>query len=189
VVNGGRQRILEAALELFDRHGYGATSLSEVRRAAGVSNGSLYHHFAGREQLAATLLLDGLTRYQHGFRALLERSDAEQVIRGGVSYHLRFGVRHRALARFLLAPVEPEVLAATDGALAGQNRAFLREVHDWFDQEAGAGKLLAVEPALRYPLWLGASQETARAWLTDQAPSPSRYAEQLADAAWRALGP
>ena len=168
MVSDGRQRILNAALELLDRHGYAAISLSEVRRAAGVSNGSLYHHFSGREQLAAALLLDGLARYQHGFRALLDRPNAEAVIRAGVGYHLRFGVRHRALARFLLAPIEPEVLASTGGALAAQNREFLSDVHDWYEKQVAAGELRAVEPALRYPLWLGASQETARAWLTDR---------------------
>jgi AcrR family transcriptional regulator len=174
---------------LFDEHGYSATSLSDIRRAAGVSNGSLYHHFAGREQLAATVLLDGLALYQQGFRDLLEQPEAEQVVRDGVEYHLRFAARRRALARFLLAPIEPEVLAATNGALKTQSRGFLGAVHVWYDRHAAAGDLRPVEPALRYPLWLGASQECARAWLAGQGPSPTRYSQPLADAGWRALRP
>jgi AcrR family transcriptional regulator len=185
----GRQRVLDAALELFDTHGYSATSLSEIRRAAGVSNGSLYHHFAGRDQLAAALLLEGLARYQQGFRALLRDASAEQVIRAGVSYHLRFGIRHRALARFLLAPIEPEVITATKGELPAQNRAFQADVHAWYEMRLTAGELRSIEPTLRYPLWLGPAQELARAWLAGSGPSPARHAAALADSAWRTLGP
>jgi AcrR family transcriptional regulator len=185
----GRQRVLAAALGLFDEHGYGATSLSDIRRAAEVSNGSLYHHFSGREELAAALLLEGLARYQEGFRGLLGEAPAERVIRGGVRYHLRFGTRHRALARFLLAPIEPEVIAATKGDLAALNRSFQADVHAWYDRCVAADELRALEPTLRYALWLGPAQELARTWLDSSGPSPARHTTVLADSAWRALRP
>jgi len=52
-------RIAEAALRLFTAHGYAGASMEQVRHAAGVSNGSLYHHFPSGADLTARLLVDG----------------------------------------------------------------------------------------------------------------------------------
>jgi AcrR family transcriptional regulator len=43
--------ILDAALEVFAAQGYRATRLDEVARAAGVTKGTIYHYFTGKEQL------------------------------------------------------------------------------------------------------------------------------------------
>ncbi len=51
-----RVLILEAALELFSRQGYRGTSIRDISRAAGVSTGSVYHHFHDKEELFDTLL-------------------------------------------------------------------------------------------------------------------------------------
>jgi AcrR family transcriptional regulator len=51
-----RDRIVNAAMDLFWRHGYGATSLSQIREAAGVQGGSLYHFFKSKEQLLEAVL-------------------------------------------------------------------------------------------------------------------------------------
>jgi AcrR family transcriptional regulator len=46
-----RQRILEAAAELIYRNGAAATTIQEVRAAAGVSSSQLYHYFADKQAL------------------------------------------------------------------------------------------------------------------------------------------
>jgi AcrR family transcriptional regulator len=51
-----RNRILEAAERLFLRKGYSATSTRGIARAAGVSLGNLYNHFAGKEELFDSLI-------------------------------------------------------------------------------------------------------------------------------------
>ncbi|MEF8792138.1 TetR/AcrR family transcriptional regulator [Thiohalorhabdus sp.] len=55
-----RQRILEAARHLFTERGYFNTSLQDIRRASGLSIGSIYHHFCGKEQIARDLFYDTL---------------------------------------------------------------------------------------------------------------------------------
>ena len=55
-----RQRILEAARHLFTERGYFNTSLQDIRRASGLSIGSIYHHFSGKEQIARDLFYDTL---------------------------------------------------------------------------------------------------------------------------------
>jgi AcrR family transcriptional regulator len=48
-----RDRLLDAALELFARQGYAATSVAEIQEAAGLSPGSgaLYKHFQSKNAL------------------------------------------------------------------------------------------------------------------------------------------
>jgi AcrR family transcriptional regulator len=51
-----RAIILDAALHLFSHQGFRATSIRDIAARAGVSTGSVYHHFKDKEELFATLL-------------------------------------------------------------------------------------------------------------------------------------
>lgn len=51
-----RERILEAARDLFWVNGYEATSVAELLDKAGVNSGSLYHYFEGKEELLLAVL-------------------------------------------------------------------------------------------------------------------------------------
>jgi len=51
-----RQRILDAALELFARQGFAATSVRDLARAVGLRESSLYNHFAGKEAIFHALV-------------------------------------------------------------------------------------------------------------------------------------
>lgn len=46
-----RAAILEAARDLFGRHGFGATTMDAVAAEAGLAKGAVYHHFASKEAL------------------------------------------------------------------------------------------------------------------------------------------
>src|SRR5215204_1919439 len=52
-----RERILEAALELFAERGYEATTMRDVAREAGVSLGLAYRYFASKEEFALALYM------------------------------------------------------------------------------------------------------------------------------------
>lgn len=62
------ERLLRAGAELFAREGYASASLEAVAAAAGVTKGSLYHHFGGKADL---------------FEAVFERQAAELSERVG----------------------------------------------------------------------------------------------------------
>ncbi len=55
-----RQRILDAAAHVFREQGYANARLSDIAELAGIQTGSLYYHFAGREQLVAEILRLGI---------------------------------------------------------------------------------------------------------------------------------
>jgi AcrR family transcriptional regulator len=48
--------VRRTAARLFERRGYAATTISDIAEAAGILPGSLYHHFASKEDIAVDLL-------------------------------------------------------------------------------------------------------------------------------------
>lgn len=54
-----RERLLDAALELFARHGYAGTSLRQIAEAVGVRESAIYAHFAGKQAIYDALFVDG----------------------------------------------------------------------------------------------------------------------------------
>ena len=51
-----RDRLIYSALRLFAEKGYGSTSVADVRQAADVHSGSLYHFFPGKQDLLLAVL-------------------------------------------------------------------------------------------------------------------------------------
>jgi AcrR family transcriptional regulator len=93
-----RQNILDAALTCFVEKGLVATTIEEIRRSAGASIGSLYHHFDSKDDLAAALYVEGLRDYQKGAVAELRaHPGAEEGVKAAVVHHLRWVMGHNEL--------------------------------------------------------------------------------------------
>ncbi len=65
-----KREILRAAEQLFCQKGYEAASMQEIVRAAGVSKGGIYHHFASKEEIMTLL------SHQHAQESA-ERAEAQ----------------------------------------------------------------------------------------------------------------
>lgn len=50
-----RERVLEAALTLFNEQGIGAVSTNHIAEAAGISPGNLYYHYRNKEEIIRAL--------------------------------------------------------------------------------------------------------------------------------------
>ncbi|MEO6887262.1 MAG: TetR/AcrR family transcriptional regulator [Jatrophihabitantaceae bacterium] len=51
MTTGVRDRVLDAAVDLFAKQGYDGTSVAQVLAQAGVAKGGFYHHFASKQAL------------------------------------------------------------------------------------------------------------------------------------------
>lgn len=72
-----RLRILEAGMRLFHRHGYNATGLDKIIKAAGVTKGNFYYYFKSKEALALESLdLQLEQRLKDLNKKVLHRSDS-----------------------------------------------------------------------------------------------------------------
>ena len=66
-----RERIVEHAARVFNRHGYAATSMAVLLDEVGLRKGGLYNHFASKEQLAVEALDYAVARVTERFEAAL----------------------------------------------------------------------------------------------------------------------
>lgn len=184
-----RAAILQAALDLFVRKGYAATTMDDLRRRSGASIGSIYHHFGEKEVVAAALYVEGLRDYQDGYvRELKRHEDAEAAVKAVVVYHLQWIVSNRELAKFLFHHREPELELASKGPLRLANRRFFRIVAGWLDDQAERGVIRRLPRDLYYGLWIAPAYEFSRAWVLGRTTTPTgEAAAVLSEAAWQAL--
>ena len=70
-----RGRILDAAAVEFARAGYSAASVRDIASAAGILPGSMYYHFASKEDLLAAVHAAGIQRIKERVLAAIETAD------------------------------------------------------------------------------------------------------------------
>ena len=80
-----RAHLVDVATQLFAAHGYDGTSIEAVLAEAGVSRGSLYHHFAGKDALFWAVLEGVAARVGEQLTAL-ERDAPDPVAALRVGY-------------------------------------------------------------------------------------------------------
>lgn len=76
-----RQEIMDAAVRVFARRGYASATLDEVAQEAEFSKGTLYLHFASKEDLLYNILLTNAQGFHRNFRETLvgKRSFREEL--------------------------------------------------------------------------------------------------------------
>jgi len=52
-----KQEILDAALSLFSEKGYSKTSIRDIQDAVGIARGTMYYHFASKEEILDALIM------------------------------------------------------------------------------------------------------------------------------------
>jgi AcrR family transcriptional regulator len=70
-----RERLLAATLELLAEGGYGSASVLAITERAGVASGTLYRHFASKEELFVELFRAICSREIEAMRVAAERSN------------------------------------------------------------------------------------------------------------------
>ena len=154
---GMRRHILDSALQLFTSNGYFNTSIHDIQREAGISIGSIYNHFGGKEGIAKALYHDLLEQIDALVDQVTEDSDTayargralvtalfELTEQDPVSVRFILNAKHR---EFL--PDEPPICSAkpfvklrdivNQGILSGEIR----------DMDAWVAAACAFGPALR----------------------------------------
>jgi AcrR family transcriptional regulator len=93
-----RDRVFEAAAEVFHRKGYDNTSMSDVASAAGLTKAGLYHHVSSKESLLYTVLDSGLDLTESYVMKPLEAiPDPLDRLKTMIDLHLRLVLEERNL--------------------------------------------------------------------------------------------
>ena len=183
-----RDGVLAAAAELFTRQGYGATTTRAIAERAGLRQASMYHYFAGKEDILAALL-EGTVRPSLDLALALVGDTAAgpearlwALCRADVA--LLCGGPHNLGALYLLPEVGAERFAAFHRVRAELKAAY-REL---LAGTAAAAALPAAELELRADLVFGLIEGVILIRRQDPDPSAPALAVAAADGALRLAG-
>jgi AcrR family transcriptional regulator len=98
-----RQRLTEAAIQLFAREGlHGATS-ARIARAAGVATGTFYLHFRDKRELFAAIVQSALAELRERLRGAIDGAGSEPraQVRARTAELVAFAEDNRSLIRVL----------------------------------------------------------------------------------------
>ncbi|HEX2085019.1 MAG TPA: helix-turn-helix domain-containing protein [Solirubrobacteraceae bacterium] len=98
-----RERVLEAAKELFAEHGLDVT-LDEVARRAGVGTGTAYRRFPNKDALIEALMVDRIDELRRIAEACLADPDPWQGLAGYFERALALQAADRGLKDVLFTP-------------------------------------------------------------------------------------
>jgi AcrR family transcriptional regulator len=108
-----REKLLEAATEVFAERGYEGARVEQIADVAQVSPGLLYRHFEGKRELyEELLLLANRQLLEHLAQAAAPNLPTDQRVLRGLDSFFSFVETHRNLWRLIMKDVvEPEIAA------------------------------------------------------------------------------
>ncbi|GAB4340202.1 MAG: TetR/AcrR family transcriptional regulator [Candidatus Abyssubacteria bacterium] len=180
------QEIIRAGLACFTEHGYANTTLEDIRRRSGATNGSIYHFFSSKEGLAAAIYVQAIADYQKRILAALENNPrARAGVHEVVKCHLDWVKDNPDWARYLMEMRHASFMANAERAIAVKNREFITGFINWLTPHLKSGAIRPMPPDIFVSLILGPCQEYVRTWLGGCSFTElSAAKEELAAAAW-----
>ena len=75
-----RAQIIEAAVSCFLEKGYTNTSMSDIIKASGLSSGSIYSHFSGKEDILNAAINERLNNVKELYETLPEGAGPQDIL-------------------------------------------------------------------------------------------------------------
>lgn len=183
-----RERILDAALNIFSRKGYYDTRMDEIVEEAQTSKGSIYFHFPNKEKLFIALV--------DQFANLLERNvkqaiELEPQGMARVQVALKavldtFG-KYRRPAKILL------VQAVGLGSIFEKKRMevtdrFADLIRSYLDEAIAIGEIAPTDTEVVAHAWMGAIYNLVIQWVYTGEPSSERIMDSLLPLLLKSVG-
>lgn len=188
---GVRDDLLVAGLAVFDRMGFEGATVAAIRARARASNGSFFHAFASKKELAGALFLDVLKHYHAAILAVLTPNlGAAEGIDRLIRAHLDWVVNSRREARYLFEISRSEWSDDVRDAQRAQNARLLDGLERWRAPLLARGELLPMASGMFASQLIGPAQIFCRAYLSGRdRTDPRAEADTLIACAIRALAP
>ena len=192
VATGTRERLLTAARQVIEEGGYGAASVLAIADRAGVASGTLYRHFASKEELFVEVFRSVCEREERAMRraaaALPASAGAVERLQSVLATFARRALRNPRLAWALIAePVDPRVDAERIAYRARYAELIAADLSDGI----AAGELPAQNPDFTAAALVGGCGEALvgpLSPLADGGPDADEIVEALRKFVGRAVG-
>ncbi len=174
-----RERILDAALNIFSAKGFHDTKLDEIVAEGGISKGSIYFHFPNKEKLFIALV--------DQFADLIERRAKEAIdqqppgiqrVQAALEAVLETFGRYRRPAKLLL------VQAVGLGSVFERKRLevndrFAQLIQIYLDEAIADGSIAPVNTHIVAHAWMGAIYNVVIQWVYTGEPSKEEIMDAL----------
>ena len=167
-----RERILDAAAEVFATKGYHSSVVDDIVHDSNTSKGAVYFHFPSKQEIFLALvsrLADTLLGSTQD--AIMEEQDGLAKFDAALGTVFEALSRHRALAKILLVsgaglgrPFDEHLFNLLD--------RFAEMIKDNLDEAITAGSIQQMDTSVVAYAWLGAVHEIVTRWLYTGEPDP-----------------
>jgi TetR/AcrR family transcriptional regulator len=151
--DANRERILDAALEVFALYGLHGARIDQIAAAAGFSKPNLLYYFRTKEALYVAVLRRTLEMWLEPLRELDGGSDPKAALTAYIERKLEYSRSHPTASRLFAMEMlqgAPLLEAALADTLAALVEAKARIIQGWI----AAGKLAPVDPKhLIFAIW------------------------------------
>jgi AcrR family transcriptional regulator len=163
-----RQHILEAAEQVFAERGFDSAKLQDISRLAGVSMGTIYTIFPGKEELFRAILAErGSELLQVARAGAHSHSDARAALDGLIAAYIDYFIAHPNFLRMHVRLGTSWVLGPSMGA-SGQVQLWA-EIHtvqsDLMRRGIAAGVFVDEDPAFLAKIFSALDQVVLADWV------------------------
>jgi TetR/AcrR family transcriptional regulator, fatty acid metabolism regulator protein len=187
-----RERILDAAVRVFAKKGFYATRVSEVAKAAGVADGTIYLYFRSKDEILVSLFEDRVERLLAFLHTELPvSSTASEKLQRIIELQLGLLEGERDLAEVITVILRQSTKLMKEYA-APKFTAYLDAIARVVADGQATGELRAdISPHLAARAIFGALDGIAMTWALGKADRGGlvRAAGQLAELVLRGLSP
>ncbi len=183
-----RERILDAALDVFSSKGYHDSKMDEIVTQSGTSKGAIYFHFPNKERLFLALIDQFVNvlerRVTEAIQTKAEGMDRVQVALETVLE--TFG-KYRRPAKLLL------VQAVGLGNVFEKKRLEINDrfadlIRKYLDEAVALGDIPPVDTEVIAHAWMGAIYSVVIRWVYTGEPEPSRIMAALLPSLLKSVG-
>lgn len=154
-----RDRLVQAAMDVFAQRGYHGTTVDDIVAASDSSKGAFYHYFPSKQGIFLTLLDQLAGMVEAGVDQAIDREDgALAKVEAALRVVLEVAASHRGLARILLvesAALGPEF----EQSRLGIHRRFAALIQRHLDRAAADGAIPVQDTHTAAMAWIGAINE------------------------------
>ncbi len=171
-----RQRILDAAEEVFAEKGYHGAVVDDIIRVAKTSKGGFYFHFPSKQGIFLALIDALAPRLMTAVERAIEHEEtATGKVNAALAMALEQFSRHRRLSKILL--VEAVGLGhGFDEKIVEIHSQFAGMIRRYLDLAVAEGVIAPLDTNVASYAWFGAINEVVVRWLVTPNPEPLEHA-------------
>jgi len=178
--------VLNTTLELFSERGYFNTSIQDIRRAAGVSTGAIYHHFQNKEALARSLYETLLQQMDQAIEdACFGKDGCSDQCRAIIEKMFSLTLEQQRKMQFILLAQHREYLPDEPPICSSKPFQAMKKV---VIEGMAAGEIRNMEPWVAATAMFGGALRMMNLQLDGVLDRPlTEYLDEVVDCAWRGI--